>query len=86
MKSETANIEISGTVVFIKGNIGSKSEAVLPYLYVNRSEVVKILVNGDNPFENNMLLPYDGKKITAAGCLKSNGMFIIESISENNNR
>ena len=80
MENETEKIEISGTVVFIRSNTGSKSEATLPYLYANKDEMTRILVNGDNPFENNMLIPFDGKRVTVLGNKKNNGTFVIENI------
>ena len=76
MENNVEKIELTGTVVFFESNAGSKSEAVLPHLYVNRHKIIRILIDGDNPFENNMLQEYDGKKITISGIEKSNGNFI----------
>ena len=84
MECEVTPVKITGTVIFMPSNANSKSEAVLPYLYNNKNEVVQIYFEGDNPFENNKLVPFDGKKISVTGYKKSNKKFIITNISENN--
>ena len=72
---------LTGTVVFLDANRGSKSEGVFPYLYVSRDEKIKLLLKGDNPFENTALHPYDGKIVEIVGMRKRNGTFVIERIS-----
>ena len=72
--------KLTGTVVFLLANIGSKSEGVLPFLYVNKEEKIKLFLKGDNPFENKGLLPYDGKAVEVVGMKKRNGTFVIEKI------
>ena len=76
-KTET----LAGTVVFLDANQGSKSEGMFPYLYVSKDEKIKLLLRGDNPFENTGLLPYDGKPVEIVGARKRNGTFVIEQIS-----
>ena len=77
IKTET----LTGTVVFLEANQGSKSEGVFPYLYVSRDEKIKLLLKGDNPFENTALHPYDGKPVEIVGMRKRNGTFVIERVS-----
>ena len=72
---------LTGTVVFLLTNIGSKSECVRPFLYINQNEILKTYFKGDNPFENLMLRPYDGKAVEVKGKLKRNQTFVIEQIS-----
>ena len=84
MECETNPIKITGTVIFMPSNTNSKSETALPYLYSSKNEVVQIYFEGDNPFENNTLVPFDGKKISVTGYKKSDKKFIITNISENN--
>ncbi|MBQ7650954.1 MAG: hypothetical protein IJS15_08340 [Victivallales bacterium] len=72
--------KLSGTVVFLLENQGSKSEGVLPFLYANKEEKIKLFLKGDNPFENTGLLPYDGKAVEVVGMKKRNGTFVIEQI------
>ena len=74
------SVKMTGTVVFLLENQGSKSECVLPFLYVNREEKIKLFLKGDNPFENTGLLAYDGKSIAVVGKKKRNGTFVIEQI------
>ena len=83
MGEDMANVleKLKGTVVFLPANQRSKSEGFFPYLYMNRDEKVKLLLNGDNPFENKGLLPFDGKAVEIAGRRKRNGTFAIERIS-----
>ena len=76
MECETNPVKITGTVIFMPSNTSSKSEAVLPYLYNNKNEVVQIYFEGDNPFENNTLVPFDGKKISVTGYKKSDKKFL----------
>ena len=76
-KTET----LTGIVFFLDANQGSKSEGMLPFLYVSKDEKIKLLLKGDNPFENTGLQPYDGKSVEITGTRKRNGTFVIEQIS-----
>ena len=78
---EKTTEELTGTVFFLESNRRSKSEGLFPYLYINMGERVKLLLKGDNPFENSGLKPYDGKSVVIIGTKKSNGTFVIEQIS-----
>ena len=73
--------QLTGTVVFLLTNEGSKSESRLPFLYINKNEIVKIYFHGDNPFENPTLQQYDGKTVEIRGKMKSNRSFVIEQIT-----
>lgn len=68
---------ITGTLVFLKTNLHSKSEAMQPFLYLNKDSIVQLYVKGDNPFENESLLPFDGQSITLEGDYDSLGIFRI---------
>lgn len=72
---------LTGTVVWWIENAGSKSEAALPHLYVGReTPPVVLMKEGDNPFENNSLQPYDGRRVTVVGERNANGVLIVESV------
>ena len=65
-------IETTGTVVFLLFGTGTKSEAKVPFLYVNKDTMYKLFLKGDNPFENNGLIPFDGKRVKVSGLTKEN--------------
>lgn len=72
---------LTGTVVWWIENAGSKSEAVLPHLYVDRETPPVVLIKkDDNPFENNGLQPYDGSLVTVVGERDESGVFVVESV------
>ena len=76
-----AGERLTGTVVWWIENVGSKSEAALPHLYVGRETPPVVLMKvGDNPFENNSLQPYDGRRVTVVGERNANGVLIVESV------
>lgn len=60
-------IETAGTVVFLLFNVGTKSEAKVPFLYIDKDTMYKLVLKGDNPFENKGLLPFDGKRVRVTG-------------------
>ena len=69
-----------GTVIFLDSFAGSKSQSVLPYLYESVDSCVRIMLKGDNPFENAGLCPYDGKMVEIR-CVKGRGnVFIAQDI------
>ena len=72
---------LTGTVVWLIENAGSKSEAALPHLYVGReTPPVVLMKKDDNPFENNGLQPYDGRRVTVVGERDESGAFVVESV------
>lgn len=75
-------VTLHGIVVFLRSNIGSKSEAKVPYLYVNREEKIRLMKKNDNPFENHGLDEYDGKPVEVSGMLIRNNIFCVVSIKE----
>ena len=68
-----------GIVVFLKTFCGTKSESVQPFLYLGRGETVRIHKEGDNPFENTSLLPFDGKEVVIEGEMRPNDLLQIEA-------
>ena len=83
MENENSRIRLQGTIVFLKANEGSKSEALVPFLYQGRDvPLQKVMRRNDNPFENNGLLAYDGKAVEVLGRRKRNGTFVVELIEE----
>ena len=76
---ENSQQTLSGAVIFRKIDIGSKSESVQPFLYINQNQVIHIFKENSNPFENDILHQYDGKFVTLKGSLKEN-TFVIEEI------
>ena len=77
-----APVTLHGIVVFLRTNIGSKSEAKEPFLYINRDEKIRLMKTNDNPFENHGLDEYDGKLVEVCGKLIRNNVFGIVSIKE----
>lgn len=72
-----------GVIVFLKVNETSKSEAILPFLYVDANTIpISVLLENDNPFENKGLLSFDGKKVILTGITAPSGTFIINEIKE----
>ena len=65
-------IETTGTVVFLLFGAGTKSEAKVPFLYIDKDTMYKLLLKGDNPFENTSLLHFDGKRVKVSGVAKEN--------------
>jgi len=84
-KDSTVKTErLSGVVVYLTENAGSKSEALLPHLYSGRERPLVVLMRrDDNPFENNGLAPYDGKSVTVVGERNQNGVFVVDEVTEN---
>ncbi len=79
--SEEEKISISGTVIFQKINIDSKSESFQPFLYVNKGQIIHLFLKDSNPFESNILNQYDGKFITIKGFMKDNTFIVEEFLS-----
>lgn len=73
---------LSGVVIFQRTNAGSKSEALLPYLYRGKDEpLLPVYLKDDNPFENSGLTAYDGQSVTIVGAIER-GKFVITEISK----
>jgi len=78
---DESNTKLSGVVVFLMSNEGSKSESVLPYLYQSRAvPCLPLMLKNDNPFENNGLVEYDGVRVEIEGRIAASGTFIIDEI------
>ena len=79
-KSAIEMIELKGTIVFLPFAAGSKSESVRPHLYVSKDEIIKVMKTGDNPFENNSLIAFDGYYVRTRGHYGMGKTFLIEEI------
>ncbi len=75
-------MELKGIIIFKLANEGSNSEGIFPFLYIGNADYIKIYYIDDNPFENNLLKPYDAKKVIIEGDYDDYKTFIIESIRE----
>ncbi len=75
-------MELKGTVVFNYANVGSQSEGIYPFIYNEFANFIMIYMVDDNPFENNLLKPYDGKKVVIKGDYNDYGTFVVEEINE----
>lgn len=71
-----------GIVVFMQTDKGSKSQSVQPYLYQGNGEMVRLWKQGDNPFEQNALKPYDGKRVCVTGSTDENDILCVSEIEE----
>ena len=69
-----------GTIVFMHTNIGSKSEGIMPFLYVGKGKFLEIWMSKDESLSGDMLVPYDGQQITAHGEINEYDIFLIEAI------
>ena len=80
MESEESKTLV-GTVVFLAANRGSKSEGTFPFLYLGRdAKPVRLLLKGDNPFENKGFVEYDGKVVEVSGKTTEAGMLVVETV------
>ena len=73
---------IKGKVIFQMANVGSKSEGCYPFLRLEDGKLVRLMLEGDNPFENSGLRVYDGKDVALEGEFNENGRFIAVKIEE----
>lgn len=70
----------TGIIRYQVTNAGSKSEAVTPVLDRGPdAPSLLVMMQGDNPFENQLLRPYEGCEVEVQGTM-SKSMFIIDSI------
>ena len=81
MENENSRTRLQGTIVFLKANEGSKSEALVPFLYQNQdAPLQKVMLRDDNPFENNGMSQYDGKAVKIFGEIALSGTFVVDEI------
>ncbi len=71
-----------GVVVFKLSNVKSKSESVKPYLYLGNSKFIRIYFEGDNPFQNSKLKPFDGLTVCVEGTMDENDILIANSVKK----
>ena len=70
----------TGIIEFILSNVGSKSEKMQPFLKEEDGNLVEVFKEGDNPFNNDTLKEYEGKKVTVTGEENEYGVFIIDTV------
>jgi hypothetical protein len=58
---------LMGYVLFQPFATGSKSESIRPAFVCGHGPTLTMFMEGDNPFENNLLRPFHGKYIEATG-------------------
>lgn len=75
-------VTLSGTIIFLLDNVGSKSESKHPYLYQNSDSCIPVFKESDNPFENEGLKSFDGKKVEIKGQYGRGDVFCISEIKE----
>jgi len=74
-------VKMTGVVIFLLSNEGSKSESHMPYLYRSKTEpLMPLLLKNDNPFENNGLTMYDGLKVDIVGEIGASGTCVVDEI------
>ncbi len=71
-----------GIIIFLKTNIGSKSESLQPFLYQNGGKIIRLSKQGDNPFENESLKPFDGEKVKVTAENITDEIMYIDSIEK----
>ena len=71
-----------GIVIFMLAYAGTMSESIRPFLYQGNGEFLHLWKEGDNPFQNDSLIPYDGKKVRVIGQKNGNDVFCVDSIEE----
>jgi len=71
---------LTGTIVYLNDSVGSKSESVAPFLYRGRgADPLSVYFIGDNPFENNRLAEYDGRRVELSGVMGER-KFVVDDI------
>jgi len=54
--------EYRGILVFRLAHQGSKSEALMPFLERRDADPIALYFPGDNPYENETLVPFENRK------------------------
>lgn len=71
----------TGTLFFELQDVGSKSEALRPVLREENGEICRLFLEGDNPFMNEGLKPYDGKTVTLDGEFDETDTFVVSHVA-----
>ena len=71
---------LEGVIVFLRINIGSKSEGLHPFLYQGDGKLTKVWKFDDYSFQGNLLKEYDGKRVKIDGTLTETETFVIKEI------
>ena len=74
-----------GIVIFLESKKGSKSEEIYPFLYESAGVCTRIMMKGDNPFENKCLRLYDGVPVIVHGTKGRSDILIVSSIEKISN-
>lgn len=78
---ESVQQTLKGVVVFLRENEGSKSEAILPFLYQGKgASLVRLFLKGDNPFENKGFTDCDGKTVELTGAFARSTTFEVTDV------
>ena len=77
-----------GIIIFLKQNIGSKSEGVYPFLYVSFNEIIRVYKIDDNPLSNESFFSFDAKTVRLKGTLKDSYFEVAQIVllNENNDK
>lgn len=75
-----------GIVVFLESDAGTKSESLQPYLYLGGGERIRLVKEGDNPFENESIWPFDTMIVSVSGEQDENGIFRVDTIVVDRNK
>lgn len=74
---------IEGVILFRSFAAGSKSASMQPYLLLDSGELIRVFYRDDNPYENETLKEFEGKRICAIGYSDGiDGIFHIQSVEE----
>ena len=68
-KGET--LTATGRLEFTVVAAGSRSEHAGPVLITAEGHGIRLYLLGDNPFENNLLRPFEGQELTVTGTWKN---------------
>ena len=73
---------LKGKIVFDRSDIGSRSEWVYPFIQLEDGEMIKILIEDEDPFESETLRALEGKLVIAEGEISDSGAFIATEVKE----
>ena len=73
---------LTGTIVFIKTNVGSKSEGSKPFLQQSDGKLLAVWKPGDPPFGKNTFCAFEGKTVRIEGHADPDNLFIVNTVAE----
>ena len=71
---------LKGKIIFERSDIGSRNEWVYPFIQLDDGEMIKILVEDEDPFESETLRALEGKIVIAEGEISDSGAFIATEV------